>query len=85
MVDVTRRSVIDSKVFGSKYNPEWAAASKEAFAHGSVEYTPLIPQGGQIREILAIALSKCLSGQAKPREAMEEANAEVVKLLSGKD
>jgi multiple sugar transport system substrate-binding protein len=83
LVDVTRQSVIDSKVFGSKYNPEWAAASKEAFAHGSVEYTPLIPQGGQIREILAIALSKCLSGQAKPREAMEEANGNVIKLLSG--
>ena len=82
LVDVTRRSVIDSQVFGSKYNPEWATASKEAFAHGNVEYTPLIPQGGQIREFLAIALSKCLSGQAQPREAMEEANANVVKLLS---
>ncbi len=84
LVDVTRQSVIDSKVFGSKYNAEWAAASKEAFAHGTVEYTPLIAQGGQIREFLAIALSKCLSGQAKPREAMEEANANVVKLLSQK-
>jgi multiple sugar transport system substrate-binding protein len=82
LVDVTRQSVIDSQVFGSKYNPEWAAASKEAFAHGNVEYTPLIPQGGQIREYLAIALSKCLSGQATPKEAMEEANANVVKLLT---
>jgi ABC-type glycerol-3-phosphate transport system substrate-binding protein len=83
-VDVTRQSVIDSKVFGSKYNPEWAAASKEAFAHGTVEYTPLIPQGGQIREFLAIALSKSLSGQLSPKAAMEEANANVVKLLSAK-
>lgn len=83
-VDVTRQSVIDSQVFGSKFNPEWAAASKEAYSHGCVEYTPLIPQGGQIREYLAIALSKCLSGQAAPKAAMEEANANVVKLLSGK-
>jgi ABC-type glycerol-3-phosphate transport system substrate-binding protein len=82
LVDVTRQSVIDSQVFGSKYNPEWAAASKEAFAHGNVEYTPLIPQGGQIREFLAIALSKSLSGQATPKDAMEEANANVVKLLA---
>ena len=81
LVDVTRQSVIDSKVFGSKYNAEWAAASKEAFAHGCVEYTPLIPQGGQIREYLAIALSKSLSGQLSPKAAMEEANANVVKLL----
>jgi ABC-type glycerol-3-phosphate transport system substrate-binding protein len=84
VVDVTRQSVMDSQVFGSKYNPEWAAAAKEAFAHGCVEYTPLIAQGGQIREYLAIALSKSLSGQMTPKAAMEEANANVVKLLSGK-
>ena len=84
LVDVTRQSVIDSKVYGSKYNAEWAAASKQAFAHGSVEYTPLIPQGGQIREYLAIALSKSLSGQMTPKAAMEEANANVLKLLAAK-
>jgi multiple sugar transport system substrate-binding protein len=82
LVDVTRQSVIDSKVYGSKYNAEWATASKEAFAHGCVEYTPLIAQGGQIREYLAIALSKSLSGQLSPKAAMEEANANVVKLLA---
>ncbi len=81
-VDPTRRSVLDSKVFGGKYNAEWAAASKEAFAHGNLEYTPLIAQGGQIREYLAIALSKSLSGQMTPKQAMEEANANVVKLLA---
>ncbi len=81
-VDITRQSVIDSEVFGSKYNPEWAAASKEAYAHGAVQYTPLIAQGGQIREYLAIALSKCLSGQATPKDAMTEANENVKKLLA---
>jgi multiple sugar transport system substrate-binding protein len=84
VVDPTRQSVLDSKEFGSKYNPEWAAATKEAFAHGNLEYTPLIPQGNQIREYLAIALSKSLSGQMTPKEAMEEANANVVKLLANK-
>jgi multiple sugar transport system substrate-binding protein len=81
-VDPTRKSVLDSKEFGTKYNAEWAAAAKEAFAHGNLEYTPLIAQGGQIREYLAIALSKCLSGQMAPKAAMEEANANVVKLLA---
>jgi multiple sugar transport system substrate-binding protein len=81
-VDPTRKSVLDSKEFGSKYNAEWAAATKEAFAHGNLEYTPLIAQGGQIREYLAIALSKSLSGQMTPKLAMEEANANVVKLLA---
>jgi multiple sugar transport system substrate-binding protein len=84
VVDPTRKSVLDSKEFGSKYNPEWAAATKEAFAHGNLEYTPLIAQGNQIREYLAIALSKSLSGQMTPKDAMEEANANVVKLLANK-
>ena len=83
-VDIIRQSVLSSQVFGSKYNAEWAAATKEAFAHGSVEYTPLIPEGGQIREYLAIALSKCLSGQATPAAAMKEANDNVKKLLTKK-
>ena len=82
-VNPTRTSVLTSKEFG-KYNAEWAAATKEAFAHGNLEYTPLIPQGGQIREYLAIALSKSLSGQMTPKDAMEEANANVVKLLANK-
>jgi multiple sugar transport system substrate-binding protein len=82
-VNPTRTSVLTSKEFG-KYNAEWAAATKEAFAHGNLEYTPLIPQGGQIREYLAIALSKALSGQMTPKDAMEEANANVVKLLANK-
>jgi multiple sugar transport system substrate-binding protein len=82
VVDVTRQSVIDSTVFGSKYNAEWAAATKEAYSHGCVQYTPLIPQGGQIREYLAIALSKALSGQATAKDAMVEANENVKKLLA---
>jgi ABC-type glycerol-3-phosphate transport system substrate-binding protein len=82
-VNPTRNSVLSSKEF-QKYDPNWAAATKEAFAHGNLEYTPLIPQGGQIREYLAIALSKALSGQMAPKDAMEEANANVVKLLANK-
>jgi ABC-type glycerol-3-phosphate transport system substrate-binding protein len=82
-VNPTRNSVLSSKEF-QKYDPAWAAATKEAFAHGNLEYTPLIPQGGQIREYLAIALSKSLSGQMSPKDAMEEANANVVKLLANK-
>jgi ABC-type glycerol-3-phosphate transport system substrate-binding protein len=80
-VDSTRQSVLSSSTFTSKYNKDWAAASAEAFAHGAVQYTPLIPQGGQIRDYLSIALAKVLSGQATPTQAMTEANNNVKTLL----
>jgi ABC-type glycerol-3-phosphate transport system substrate-binding protein len=80
-VSSVRQSVLGSSTFTSKYNKEWAAASTEAFAHGAVQYTPLIPQGGQIRDYLSIALAKVLSGQATPTQAMTEANNNVKTLL----
>lgn len=81
-VGVTRQSVMDSDEFAKQFDPEWAAAAKEAYQHAIMEYSPAIPQGPQIREYLGIALSKCLSGQATPEAAMKEANDNVVKLLA---
>ena len=80
-VQQTRTSVLDSDTFAKKLNPEWSAAAKQAYSHGIVEYTPLIPQSNQIRECLSIGLSKALSGQATPEAAMKEANENVKKIL----
>ena len=80
--DVTRTSVINSDAFKNNYNQEWAAAMEQALNHADFEYTPLIAQGQQIRDLLAIALSKIISKQATVEDAMKEANAEVSKILA---
>ena len=73
---------MDSEEFANMFDAEWATAASEAYAHAIMEYSPAIPQGTQIREYLSIALSKCLSGQMEPKEAMIEANEATIKLLA---
>jgi multiple sugar transport system substrate-binding protein len=77
-----RTDVLDDPEVQQKLNPEYLAAVKKALNHGDPEYSPLIPQGPQIREILAIQLSEALTGQKSPKEAILEANEKVKATLA---
>lgn len=63
------------------YNPEYLAAMSEALDHANPLYTPVVPQGTEIRSALSVALSKILSGQAALEPAMKEANEQIEQLL----
>lgn len=76
-----RTDVLDDEAVKKALNPEFVAALKDAIAHTNPRYTPLIPQGTQIRGAMALQLSKVLAGQATPQAAMDSANAEVKKIL----
>lgn len=78
----TRSSGFQSEEYRNKYSKEYADAFLKAMDHGDPEYSPLIPQGPQIREILSIAISKALSKQATIEAAMKEANDQIKKLLN---
>jgi multiple sugar transport system substrate-binding protein len=79
---VPRASALTSDIYKEQFNEEFARATVKAMAAAIREYSPMIAQGPQIRDTLAIALQKALTGQATSREAMEEANRKVVELLT---
>jgi multiple sugar transport system substrate-binding protein len=62
-------------------NADFADALMEAINYTNPHYTPLIPEGGEIRAALSIAISKVLSGQATAGQAMQEAHKEVLSIL----
>lgn len=65
-----------------KFNPEYLKAVAQAEEHVNPLYSPIIPQGTQIRGILSLALSQILSGQASTTSAMTDANEQIKTLMS---
>lgn len=63
------------------YNPEYLDAMSEAMAHANPVYSPVIPQGTEIRAAISVAVSKIISGQADVDTAMKEANDQIEQLL----
>lgn len=53
----------------------------ETFEHGDGEYRPRIPQYPQIQDILGNAVNAVLVGNADPKKALDEAQAEAAKLF----
>ena len=78
---VTRRSVLESAEYRSLFNDEFVAANIKALSHSEREYSPLIPEGTQIRDFLSIALQEVLTGQATAEVAMKRANDRIIELL----
>jgi ABC-type glycerol-3-phosphate transport system substrate-binding protein len=77
-----RASVLNHPRYRELFSDDFADAVAKALSHSVEEYSPYIPQGPQIRDILAIALQKALANQTTTREAMIEANKKVVELLN---
>lgn len=63
------------------YNPEYLDAMSDAIAFANPNYSPLIPQGTEIRGALSLALSKVLGDQASVDAALKEANDTVKQLV----
>ncbi|QWT24162.1 sugar ABC transporter substrate-binding protein [Subtercola sp. PAMC28395] len=76
-----RSDVLENPDVQKAYNPEYLAAIKDAIGHANSVYSPVIPQGTQIRGALSLALSKILSDQSDIETSMNEANDEVKKIV----
>lgn len=63
------------------YNPEYLDAMSDAIAFANPNYSPLIPQGTEIRGAVSLALSKVLGDQAGVDAALKEANDTVKQLI----
>ena len=72
---------IDSKEFSALLGPELTGAVKKAAMVADPAYKPIIPQQGEINEIMAVQLSKVLSGQATAEKAMQEANDKILAIM----
>ncbi|GAA3401098.1 ABC transporter substrate-binding protein [Paenibacillus hodogayensis] len=82
--DATRTSVLDSEMFKKNFNAEWAEANKVALNHADFGYTPLIPEGNEIRDALSVAIAKAATGQASTEAALKEANDRIKKITGKK-
>lgn len=76
-----RADILADEQVREALNPGFADALLKAVGYANPHYTPLIPEGNEIRSALAVALSKVLSGQQEPEAAMREANEEVIAIL----
>jgi len=63
------------------YNADYLDAMAEAIAHANPNYSPIIPEGTEIRGAVSLALSKILGDQADVQTAMTEANESIEKLV----
>lgn len=63
------------------YNPDYLAAMAEAIAYANPNYSPIIPEGTEIRGAVSLALSKILGDQADVESAMAEANTTIEQLV----
>ena len=77
-----RTSVLSDPDVQDALGSEFLDALAIAIPQANPAYTPLIPEGGAIRNAVALALSEILDGD-DIIEALTRANAEVVKLTSG--
>ncbi|WP_099355251.1 ABC transporter substrate-binding protein [Fredinandcohnia onubensis] len=77
----TRSDVLLDEKIAEAFNPNFTKALLKASEHAITEYTPLIPEGPEIRNALSIALSKIIADEAEPEKAMIEANEEVKKII----
>ncbi|MFB9276053.1 ABC transporter substrate-binding protein [Cohnella cellulosilytica] len=81
--DATRTSVLDSETFKNNFNAEWAEANKQALNHADFGYTPLVPEGNEIRDALSVAIAKAATNQASVESALKEANDRIAKRMGG--
>lgn len=71
-LDILERPDVQSEV-----NPDFLDALNEGLKHATPLYTPVIPEGDQIRSILSLELSSVLSGDKSAEDAMQDANESI--------
>jgi multiple sugar transport system substrate-binding protein len=48
-----------------------------------VDWRPLVPQWPEIGEVISVAIQAALVRQKTPKEALDEANREIAKIMKG--
>lgn len=76
-----RTDALTDEAVKAVYNPEYLDAMSEAMAHANPVYSPVIPEGTEIRAAISLAVSKIISGQADVNTAMKDADDQIRALL----
>ncbi|HSD52466.1 MAG TPA: sugar ABC transporter substrate-binding protein [Candidatus Methylomirabilis sp.] len=70
------------KVIG--FTPDYADVVLRSMREDTdVNWRPLVPQWPEIGEIMAVAIQAALVGQKTPKRALDDANAEIAKVMKG--
>lgn len=77
-----RAAVLGDPAVQEALGSEFLDALSAAIPEANPAYTPLIPEGGAIRDAIALAVSEIMTG-ADVEEALAKANEEIVKLTEG--
>jgi ABC-type glycerol-3-phosphate transport system substrate-binding protein len=77
-----RASVLGDPAVQEALGPEFLDALAAAIPQANPAYTPLIPEGGEIRDAIALAISEIIDG-ADVTEALTKANEEIVRITEG--
>ncbi len=77
----TRKDVLNDPAAKATMNADFLSAMSDAMSKTVIEYSPLIPEGMELRNAVALALSKIMSGQATAEAAMAEAQQSAVATL----
>ena len=83
--DVTRRSTWDAMSTMERYgfdDGNWAKSTQEAMALGHPDYRPRLPEWPAAADIISIAVSSVIAGEADARTALKTAADEVRVLMN---
>jgi ABC-type glycerol-3-phosphate transport system substrate-binding protein len=70
------------KVIG--FTPDYADVVLRSMREDTdVNWRPRVPQWPEIGEIMAVAIQAALVGQKTPKQALDDANAEIAKVMKG--
>lgn len=77
-----RSDTLKNEKVKENIDSEYADALADAIEYTYPNYSPVIPEGKEIRGTMSTAISKVLSGDADPKGALEEANKEIKEILN---
>lgn len=83
----TRKSVAESPVYQSTSRSQivgfdqWVPVNSEALATAKPEYVPRLPHWQEFGDRVGIAIQSAITGQASAQTAMDQAQADVIKLF----
>lgn len=77
-----RTSALRDPAVQEALGPEFLTALTAAIPQANPAYTPLIPQGGEIRDAIALAISEIIDG-ADIMESLAKANEEIARITDG--
>lgn len=77
---ITRRSVLQSSAFADKFGP-FKDAIIGSIEDGNIQYVPRLGETFELTSRVGVALSEALAGVKSPKQALDEANEDIYKML----